>query len=267
MDSIFCCSSIQPYRPQVLSHEAKFAAFLKYMGDTTTIAPADPGTAPTHLSQDGSYVVQVVRQVNFGAIEWKKNFVHAVSGEGAVIFYEVSEIDLIHANFQKLNSYKNFKCRQHNKFFELNIYQRDPVNQHHWRANIARPAGDIDLPTTISSRSNITNTTLIQGEHHEEDINDSVGSRMGETISTESSSVAPTSDDASFATSGLSSGTNNIDDNLIWRARDERDSHEFGDGEYRYSYSDQERDDDSQSEKDFTACSASDCGYCGHCKY
>jgi hypothetical protein len=41
--------------------------------------------------------------------------------------------------------YKNFKCTADNKFFELKIYQRYPVNKHHWRANIARPASDIDL--------------------------------------------------------------------------------------------------------------------------
>ncbi|KAF7887650.1 hypothetical protein EAF00_009944 [Botryotinia globosa] len=39
----------------------------------------------------------------------------------------------------------NFKCTSHNKFFEVNMYQKDPMNVHHWRANIARPAGDIDL--------------------------------------------------------------------------------------------------------------------------
>jgi hypothetical protein len=33
----------------------------------------------------------------------------------------------------------------HNKFFEVNVYQKDPVNAHLWRANIARPAGEIDL--------------------------------------------------------------------------------------------------------------------------
>lgn len=41
--------------------------------------------------------------------------------------------------------YKNFKCSVHNRFFEINVYQKDPVNEHHWRANVARPAGEIDL--------------------------------------------------------------------------------------------------------------------------
>ena len=32
--------------------------------------------------------------------------------------------------------YKNFKCDAHNKFFEVNLYQKNPINKHHWRANI-----------------------------------------------------------------------------------------------------------------------------------
>ena len=44
-----------------------------------------------------------------------------------------------------MHRFKNFKCDSHNKFFEVNVYKKDPVNTHHWRANVARPAGDIDL--------------------------------------------------------------------------------------------------------------------------
>lgn len=44
-----------------------------------------------------------------------------------------------------ITRYKNFKCDSHNKFFEFNIYQKNPLNKHHWRANIARPAGEIDI--------------------------------------------------------------------------------------------------------------------------
>lgn len=117
------------------------------------------------LSQlNPSYAVQLVRQVNFGLLESKRYFNPQNTSEGQ--YLEVSEQDLIQANFKKLNtlvdafvlrhenhvddtkspsSYKNYKCGGHNKFFEVNIYQKDPVNKHHWRANIARPAGSIDL--------------------------------------------------------------------------------------------------------------------------
>jgi hypothetical protein len=36
-------------------------------------------------------------------------------------------------------------------FFEVNIYQEDAVNKHHWRATIARPATDIDLQQRSNS--------------------------------------------------------------------------------------------------------------------
>jgi hypothetical protein len=41
--------------------------------------------------------------------------------------------------------YKNFRCQKHNKFFELNLYEKNPTNTHHWRATLARPSRDIDL--------------------------------------------------------------------------------------------------------------------------
>ena len=41
--------------------------------------------------------------------------------------------------------YKNFRCQNHNRFFEVNLYQKNPTNAHHWRANLARPSRDIDL--------------------------------------------------------------------------------------------------------------------------
>lgn len=41
--------------------------------------------------------------------------------------------------------YKNFQCQKHNKFFEINLYQKKLTNTHHWRATLARPSRDIDL--------------------------------------------------------------------------------------------------------------------------
>jgi len=33
---------------------------------------------------------------------------------------------------------------QHNRFFEINLNERNTVNRHHWRSNIARPFRQID---------------------------------------------------------------------------------------------------------------------------
>lgn len=104
------------------------------------------------------FAVQLVRQVNFGPLESKRYF-----APDGTAFVEVGERALVDANFKKLNScvlgrrggkegrcssrarFKNFRCAAHNRFFEVNVYQLDPVNSHHWRADVARPGTEIDL--------------------------------------------------------------------------------------------------------------------------
>ncbi|KAF9780381.1 hypothetical protein IL306_000317 [Fusarium sp. DS 682] len=143
MPTIFCCSDIEPYRSQHLSHQTKFNNFMSW-GSFPKESSLSTGYARHDFSQlNPSYAVQLVRQVNFGPLESKRYFIPTDSSE--IEYVEVSEQDLIEANFKKVNTYKNYKCRGHNKFFEVNIYKKDPVNKHHWRANIARPAGEIDL--------------------------------------------------------------------------------------------------------------------------
>ncbi|RDI86363.1 hypothetical protein Vi05172_g3445 [Venturia inaequalis] len=95
---------------------------------------------PTDLNNP--FVIQLVRQINFGAIESKRYFLIDETND---TFLEVTEADLIEANYEKLNAYKNFKCAAHNRFFEVNVYEKNAVNAHHWRHNIARPGGEIDL--------------------------------------------------------------------------------------------------------------------------
>lgn len=166
MSSIFCCPSPYPYRPAHLSHEAKFDPFIAWAKGSESSPSAVSASFFQKPDNPPPYAVQFVRQVNFGAIEAKRYFIpHPETNGNQAEFVEITEQDLIAGNFQKLNSYvqwisgilyrklqeltayryKNFKCTVHNKFFEVNLYQKDPVNQHHWRLNIARPASDIDL--------------------------------------------------------------------------------------------------------------------------
>ncbi|KAM0288738.1 hypothetical protein ACHAO9_006801 [Fusarium lateritium] len=140
MSSLFCCSSVEPYRPQYLSHQSKFDNFMAWASFPTKSSPEGDVDMSNIVP---SFAVQLVRQVNYGPLESKRYFIPSDSKEGG--FLEITETDLIQANFQKVNTYKNYRCQGHNKFFEVNIYQKDPVNKHHWRANIARPAGSIDL--------------------------------------------------------------------------------------------------------------------------
>ncbi|KAL9616187.1 MAG: hypothetical protein Q9160_008918 [Pyrenula sp. 1 TL-2023] len=146
MSSLFCCSEIQPYRNQTLSHEDKFRTFMqwaKFPREGSAQSSESPENVVTELGN--TFAVQLVQQVNYGPIEHKRYFVADRDGSAVEPFSQVGERQLIDANFSKLNTYKNFKCTAHNKFFEVNIYQKDPVNKHHWRANVARPASEIDL--------------------------------------------------------------------------------------------------------------------------
>ncbi|KNG81128.1 hypothetical protein ANOM_010186 [Aspergillus nomiae NRRL 13137] len=138
---IFCCTHISPYRPRILDQESKFNEFLEWAHWTVmSEVSSDYDTS----SAAPEYAVQLVKQVNYGPLESKRYFIPRRDLSGAE-FIEVGEQWLIEKNFEKLNSYKNFRCALHNKFFELNLYQKSPVNTHHWRANLARPSNEIDL--------------------------------------------------------------------------------------------------------------------------
>jgi hypothetical protein len=109
MSTLFCCGSTKPYRPQVLQHEAKFRQFLSWAQFPKEASKQDPadadGPAPTAhdlAALNVSFVVQLVRQVNFGPLESKRYFAR-VEGQ-AEDFVEVEEGDLVKANFQKLNA-------------------------------------------------------------------------------------------------------------------------------------------------------------------
>ncbi|KAJ0413408.1 hypothetical protein BJY00DRAFT_322038 [Aspergillus carlsbadensis] len=128
MKPLFCCSNIEPYRPQVLDHEEKFTRFMAWAKDQSVAI---------HLASHES--ASSLPGCPFA--EWIRYFVP----HGCNAFIEVSEQDLIKANFQKVNT-------QHNLFFDVNIYQEDPVNKHHWRATIARPATNIDLQQCSNSK-------------------------------------------------------------------------------------------------------------------
>lgn len=96
MDAPFCCSSIQPYRPQRLDHEDRFNNFLQW-----TSSPISAG-GDSSLVDKAPYAVQLVKQVNYGPQESIRYFFPTKDGSR---FMEANENDLIDANFEKLNSY------------------------------------------------------------------------------------------------------------------------------------------------------------------
>ncbi|KAE9365463.1 hypothetical protein N431DRAFT_496544 [Stipitochalara longipes BDJ] len=283
MSSLFCCSSIVPFKPRIIDKEAKFNGFINWARaeGTTSVTTLPNGSEYLSVNKESCFVIQLVCQVNYGPLESKRFF--AKTAEMNAGFCEVLEQDLIESNYQKVNSFKNFKCVAHNKFFELNLYQKDPVNKHHWRANIARPATDIDLPSKVRGASPKHSTTVpspLEVSHitHPPQIIET-GSDMKSALTTDPTpSISKTS--ARYET-GTERAHGEVErekgiehltrDNLhgfrIGGLQTTSDGDSFGDYsgyDYDYMESSSRR---SQSPEDFTACSADSCGYCGHCSY
>lgn len=103
MSTIFCCNSIQPYRPCFLIHDDKFKSFMKWARFPQSTCCDSSTNDGERCSAHPSFVVQLVRQVNFAPLESKRYF--AVKNDHGSDFFEVSERDLIQANYQKLNAY------------------------------------------------------------------------------------------------------------------------------------------------------------------
>lgn len=103
MSAVFCCSSISPYRPRQLDHEAKFKTFTSWAGlQETSVVLAD-----SSLMSTAPYAVQVVKQVNYGPQESIRYFIPSSNGSG---FAEAKEDDLLASNFEKMNSYLIMNC-------------------------------------------------------------------------------------------------------------------------------------------------------------
>ncbi|KAJ4346013.1 hypothetical protein N0V95_005796 [Ascochyta clinopodiicola] len=106
MSSIFSCSSTQGYRNRILFHEPKFQTFKVWANYPKESSVVSSGAAPS--STDVTFAVQVVKQTNYGPLDSKRYFVTGSDG----VFVEVTELWLIDANFEKLNTFKNFKYLQ-----------------------------------------------------------------------------------------------------------------------------------------------------------
>ncbi len=174
--------------------------------------------------------------------------------------------------------YKNFKCASHNKFFELNLYQKDPVNRHHWRANIARPAAYIDLDASSREQEELQVMTPKSKVDSQAQIQENTGDESN------AASVKPATefDDsiagvlAGMPKMGLEEATEGVSSTGPARrmpaiVSGDKDEGEVVDGDDNDE--DYERDDygyvsydDEAKDLDYTACSL-ECGYCGRCDY
>ena len=186
----------------------------------------------------------------------------------------------------KICRYKNFKCTSHNKFFELNLYQKDPVNRHHWRANVARPAADIDLDASsgqpVSAQRNASDDIKIEGRQPS-----TVQKNTGDESKVDSTKPATGFDEsiarvlARIPKMGLEESAEGVSSTslderagempatvsgvLLREEEDDNDDNEF-DERYNYGRGGYGSYDDETKDLDYTACSL-ECGYCGHCDY
>jgi hypothetical protein len=164
--------------------------------------------------------------------------------------------------------YKNFKCTAHNKFFELNLYQKDPVNKHHWRANIARPSADIDLDTNKGGQGSANNNASGKAQVDQLPA-DQASSAKTAGAKTETStealvaSVTAAIGSSRFAIDGIGQGIYGSSDRAPRYMEETRFSDDFVDDldDFDGGYG------SDNSHKDFTACSSQECGNCGHCDY
>lgn len=101
MSALFCCSAIKPYRPSPLDHETKFGTFMRW-AEISQNSDGSGLPVDSSLVNSAPYVVQFVKQVNYGPQESIRYFAPASIGLG---FVEVIEDDLLKWGFEKLNSY------------------------------------------------------------------------------------------------------------------------------------------------------------------
>src|SRR5690606_21545921 len=102
MSTLFCCGNAKPYRAQRLQHEPKFETFLRWAQFPRSSTRAGEDAAVDLAGLNAPFVIQLVRQVNYGPLESKRYFARVEGQEED--FVEVAEDYLILANFQKLNA-------------------------------------------------------------------------------------------------------------------------------------------------------------------
>ena len=162
MGPSLCCDNMFLYCTRRLDHDDKFNTFITWLEKRLEGSEPVIDDYIIPFLEGAPYAVQFVRHVGYGLVKSIRYFVPK-EGQEDQAYLEITESAFSNANFVKLNSWKvsfdtvrsttrglltfvkDFKCKTHNKFFEINLYQKDPINKHHWRVYTARPADQIDV--------------------------------------------------------------------------------------------------------------------------
>ena len=143
----FCCSNRSDYRNRWINTETtrmiqEFITFCDNNGEE--------GTLPLTTK---SFAIQAVTKQDFGptlSIEW-----YIREGTG----FKLDPTSNGNGMYKRSNDFKNFKCKTHSKFFELNVYTKDGISYHHESTRSGRSF------TRDESIDQVAGSTCTKGAH------------------------------------------------------------------------------------------------------
>ncbi|CAB9513227.1 Inherit from COG: Catalyzes the S-adenosylmethionine monomethyl esterification of trans-aconitate (By similarity) [Seminavis robusta] len=113
--TLFCCSGRADYMNHWLNNHG--TKLIKEF-----IAFTNGETLPECNEQ---FAIQAVTKQDFGPVLSTIWYVREGTG------FRIDDTSNSDRRFQRSNDFKNFKCRSHKRFFEVNLYTKDGVSHHH----------------------------------------------------------------------------------------------------------------------------------------
>lgn len=136
----YCCDKIHPYKAIKTECEKEFEVFsIFFKADNKTNLNLEEHKCEA-LTQE--FVIQWSRQENYGQVYTVLFFLW---NPETFSFTEIERTEVVKNQFKKKTVFKNFVCKIHNQFYELNYYCKDNKIKHHARVNAERPFEKIDL--------------------------------------------------------------------------------------------------------------------------
>jgi hypothetical protein len=158
MSDILSAHDLRPYKEIKTDHEDKFSNFwclwvgqswpshLSWINRDMQFRWGDDLTMFPAIADRSNARWQLVSQVDHGPVLSKQYFVSAALCDEveSAEFKEVNESEIAALGLQKSKSFKNFKSRSENCFYEMNMYGTNIESNRRVQVNSARPE-EIDL--------------------------------------------------------------------------------------------------------------------------
>jgi hypothetical protein len=116
----FCCSNHVDYKNHWLNTKST-----QQIKEFITFCNKGEGSLPQCSGNDETFVIQAVAKQDFGptiSVEW-----YIREGTG----FRLDSTKNVAGKFKRSNDFKNFKCKTHTKYFEVNLYDQEGVSYHH----------------------------------------------------------------------------------------------------------------------------------------